>query len=110
MGKKITVVTDTIASGTTTAAINLQGKTLYAIGCPGSLSSTSLTFTASPTKGGTFLAVEDEDGAAISITVEASKFVAFNTSHIALRAIPWIKLVFGSSETDKIISLYLVEE
>jgi hypothetical protein len=56
------------------------------------------------------VAVEGDDGVAISITIESSKFVAFNNKHLALRAIPYLKCVMGASETDKTFILFFIEE
>lgn len=108
--KTISTKTFTIASGTDSGEIDCTGKTLYAIQCPASISSTAITFTGASASGGTFAAVYGDDGTAISVTVASSRFVAFNNKHIALRAIPFIKLVMGASETSKTFTLYFVDE
>ncbi len=108
--KSISTQTVTIASGTTTAEIDCRGRTLYAVQCPASIASTTLTFTGAPSSGGTSVAVNDDAGAAISITVAASKFITLINKHMALRAIPFLTLVFGSSETAKTFTLYFVDE
>jgi hypothetical protein len=108
--KKIKTQEFTIASGQTSEVIDCTGRSLWAIMTPASISSTALTFTASNTKAGTYVAVEGDDGVAISIVVESSKYVAFNNKHLALRACPYIKCVLGSSETAKTFILFFIEE
>ena len=108
--KKVSTITTNIASGTTTAAIDLTGKSLFAIQCPASLSSTTCTFTAAASKADTYVAVNDDAGNAISITVAASKIITLLNKHLSLRGFNYIKLVMGSSETDKTLTLYFIEE
>jgi hypothetical protein len=108
--KKIKTQDFTLASGTTSEAIELNGKSLFGIICPASISSTAMTFTAAATKAGTYVAVEGDDGVAISITIESSKCVVFTTKHLALRPLPYVKCVMGSSETAKTFTLLFIEE
>jgi hypothetical protein len=108
--KKIKTQPFTLASGTTSEVIELNDRSLFAIMTPASISSVAMTFTASNTKAGTYVAVEGDDGVAISITIESSKFVAFNNKHLALRACPYLKCVLGASETDKTFILFFIEE
>jgi hypothetical protein len=100
----------TLASGATSEVIELQGRSLFGIITPASISSTAMTFTASDTKAGTYVAVEGDDGVAISITIESSKCVVFTTKHLALRPLPYVKCVMGSSETAKTFILLFIEE
>ena len=62
---------------------------------PASLTSTAMTFTVCNTYDGTYVALEDATGAAISLTVEASKAYALPPE---LFAFIYAKLVCGSSE------------
>jgi hypothetical protein len=108
--KKVKTQTTTIASGTTTDAIDLTGKTLFAIQCPASISATTCTFTAAASRADTYVAVNDDAGNAISITVAASKIIVLLNKHLALRPFSYLKLVFGASETAKTYTLYFIEE
>lgn len=91
---------DTIASGTTTAEIDLEGATLVALRTPASLASTSITFTAAATSGGTFLPLKDQNGNTITVTVSgtASQHALAPADFAGVR---FIKLVCGSTETSK---------
>ena len=110
--KKVTTSQFTIGSGggTTSEVIDLVGKSLFAIQCPSGISSTTCTFTAAASKADTYVAVNDDAGSAISITVAASKIIMLLNKHLALRPFNYIKLVFGSSETSKTFTLYYIEE
>jgi hypothetical protein len=95
----------TITSGTTTDEIDIKGGTLVAVLIPASVSSTTMTITASPTSGGTFTTIYDglaqyvSAAGNLSFTIAASKWVIIPAS--AVVGFNFIKLVFGSSETSK---------
>lgn len=63
---------------------------------PAEFDGTALTFTVSPTYGGTYVALEDSSGAAVTLTVEAGKAYALPE---ALFGAPYCKLVSGTSQT-----------
>ena len=101
---KIRTGTDTIASGTTTAEIDLGNRVLVAVICPASISSTTMKIATAAAAGGTYVNAHDglgQYGAVgdITFTVAASKGVDIPPAMAA----SWtnIKLVFGSSESAK---------
>lgn len=108
---KTVIKTITIASGTTTAEIDLKGGTLVAVKLPSGLSSTTLKIQEAPFAGGTYTNIIDglgsygTQGADIQFTIAASKTVIIPpTISCGLR---YIKLLFGSSETAATIT-YIV--
>lgn len=80
----------------TSAEAKLDGSTLCGMFIPAGFVGTSITFTACDTSGGTFLPVH-KDGAALTITVAASMYVALNPNDYA--GLKFIKLVSSASET-----------
>lgn len=93
-------VPDTIASGTTSAEIDLKGGTLCSLITPASIASTSYTIQFSDVSGGTFVTLCNPDtGTAYTGVVASSKGYTF-TPAVTL-GIRYIKFVFGSSETAK---------
>lgn len=101
----------TIPSGTGgSAAVDLREFEVSAIQFPGTFTSTAITLTGCDELGGTYVAVSDSGGAAISLTVANSKLVVLTEAHkAALKAMRYAKFVNGSSEgADRTIILYLV--
>jgi hypothetical protein len=89
--------TATIAvSGTTSDSIVLNGFSFGGIILPSTYDGTAMTFTVCDTEGGTYVALEDADGVAIPLVVEASK--AYNLPP-ELFAFPFCKLVAGTSQS-----------
>ena len=87
----------TIAVGATTSnEIVLDGYAMGMVHLPAEWEGTTLTFMVSPTKSGTYVALEDSAGNAVSLTVEASKAYALPE---ALFGAPYAKLVAGSTQT-----------
>lgn len=84
------------SSGTTSGAVDLRGMTLCGFYMPAAFTGTTITFTAATAEAGTYLPVEDGDGASISKTVSASKYVKVDPADFA--GIQFLKLVSGSSE------------
>ena len=93
---EIETIDVTIAnSGTVSTAANLLGMRLVGIITPAALTGTELTFQAS-TDNSTFTAMYDENGAAIAVTVAASRWtVPVFTSFLG---VPYLKIVSGSAE------------
>lgn len=83
------------ASGTTSGAFPVDGYSFGGVQCPGTLTSTALTYTVSDTLAGTYVALTDSTGATISQTVAASKAFALPPELFAFK---YAKLVCGSSE------------
>lgn len=96
------VTSAVITSGTTSAAVALEGYAGGGFILPSGFSGTTMTFTVS-SDGSTFVALNNDDGA-ISKTVAASKAYTLPTE---LFGFPWFKFVSGSSETSKTISVVL---
>jgi len=89
-------LTATIASsGTTSDEIDLSDSTLCGIIIPSAITGATMTVTASPTSGGTFSTVY-KDGADLSFTIAASKYVVMQPADFA--GCKYIKLVSASSE------------
>lgn len=112
-------ITVTIANGgTTSAAVNLQGKALRGIHMPGTWTAADITFTASPTETGTYNAVHYSTGEAATaiaaVTVKtpvASRYIPM-TSHAAVALVSpgWLKVVSSASQGgDRTLYLEVVE-
>jgi len=88
--------------------LDLQHYKLAAIICPGTLTSTAITFTAAESDGGTYATVTDVAGTTISVTVAASKAPGLTgTSAAATAPHRFLRLIMGSAEAaDR--QLYLV--
>lgn len=110
--KIMSTITATIANGQTTSGeIDLRGRTLYAIYMPDAFTGTALTFTGCHTSGGTFRAIYDQTGNAVSITVAQQRVVSLVDEHLAVRAVPFVKVVSGSAEgAERSLVLLLVDE
>lgn len=94
------VKTATIATGATTSgAISLAGMKVFALSF-GTMTGTAMTFTASDSPEGTFRALYDDAGNAISLTIASDRVVGVtsNAASMALAGCNWIKLVSGSTE------------
>lgn len=91
---------DTIASGTTSAELDLEGGTLVNIITPSGISSTTFTITYSNVTGGTFVTLKNPDtGIAYTGVIAASGGYPI---HPAITAgLRYIKIVYSASETAK---------
>lgn len=100
-------LTATIAtSGTTSGAVDLGNRKLVSIFLPSTFDGTTITFTASTTLGGTYVAVLNPlSGAAVSYTVAASRVININPADFA--GLRFIKIVAGTTQstTDTILTL-----
>lgn len=97
-------VTITIADSTTVSeAKDLQGTTVVGIFLPSTFDGTALTFQASSTIDGTYVAVEDGAGTPATITLTASaasKYIALSAAiQDQLRGLRFIKVVTSSAQT-----------
>lgn len=94
-------LTATVANGATTSGeVDLQGTQLVGIFVPAEFDGTTITITASPTSGGTFVTVQDGDGSssAFTITTTASRYVPID--NLAMVAgLRFVKLVCGTAQT-----------
>lgn len=92
-----TSVTATIAISTTTSTeIDLTKTDIVGIYIPAAFTGTTLTFTSSFNRGGTYGSVRDFAGSAISLTVAAGQFIPIN-NQLFLGAL-YLRVVSGSSE------------
>lgn len=90
-----TATASVASSGTTSNAFTVDGYSSGGVQCPAALTSTAMTFTVCDTFGGTYVALTDSSGSAISQTVAASKAFALPSALFAFR---FAKLICGSSE------------
>lgn len=96
-GADYELFTATIANGqTTSGAIDLGTKRLFAIITPAALTSTALGFQASH-DGSTYNTVYDDSGSAVSYTVSTSRYIVIS-SPAKWIGVRYLKLVGGSSE------------
>lgn len=87
----------TIANGgTTTDAVDLEGKTLVGLFTDSTMTGTAITFQTALSTAGTFVNIEDGDGANISKTMSGGEYIKLNPQDFAGCAT--IKLVSGSAE------------
>jgi hypothetical protein len=90
-------IATTIASGQTTSPeIDLGGTELAGIQLDTTMTGTAMTFQMALVSGGTYQAVQDGSGSAISITIASGKYIGIDPTHF--RGVRFIKLVSGSSE------------
>lgn len=91
-----TTATFTIdSSGTVSNAVDLGDRTLVGLQLP-TMTGTAITFQASTSLDGTYVAVKGSDGASISYTTASSTYVAIQPAVLA--GIRFIKIVSGSAE------------
>jgi hypothetical protein len=97
--------------GTTSGEVDLHGCELCGVFLPPTFDGTTLTITASPTSGGTFVTVENGAASPANVTLTgsaASKYVPLAAAdRDAVRGLRFIKLVTGSTQTttDTILTL-----
>ena len=90
----------TIANGETTSpAIFKGGSRLIAVRMPAGIDGSTLAIHGSTTEGGTFVPIQRENGAAVSMAITASTICGLETGSVAVAAVPWIKLVSDSAQT-----------
>ena len=90
------IVSLAIANGATTSnAVDVRGMTLFQVLLPAAFTGVSLTFTTSDSYAGTYQALQDNTGAAVSITVAQGKNYDLPP---ALASSAFLKIVSGSAE------------
>jgi len=95
--RAITYSTATIAiSGTVSSVVDCtDGRTAFAIITPAALTGTAMTFQASH-DGVTYTPITDTAGAAVSITVAASRYIPIASANFA--GVRYLKIVSGTTE------------
>ena len=89
--------TATIASsGTVSAAVDLAGTSLVGIQLPAAFTGTSLGFQAATSLAGTYQAVIDGSGAALTKNISQGKYLLLDPTEFA--GIQYLKVVSGSTE------------
>lgn len=83
-------------SDTTSGAVDMYGATLAGIIMPAAFTGTAISFTVSDTLGGTYVALKDTAGNAISLTVSASSAIGFEAED--LKAWRFLKVVSNATE------------
>lgn len=96
----LSIIKATIASGgTTSGAVDCRGHQLVGIEMPGDFTGVALSFLSSRLEDGTFQAVTDSAGNAVSLTVAADRHVVFDGDTLSkLLGLGWTKVVSGSAE------------
>lgn len=94
------------SGGTDSSEVDLEGFPLVGFVFP-TITSTSMKFKVSNQHGGTFVALKDNTGADVSVTVASNTGVALTPTLMAqLGAFRFVKLVMGSAEgADRVISI-----
>lgn len=93
---------------TTSREIDLEGYDLVGFILPANFQGAAITFTAAEKSNGTHQPVSDSAGAAISLTVAASKTVVFTAAHAAaLKGLRFIKFITGSAQNASIVIFIL---
>lgn len=100
---------DVSASATVSSIIDLGSNQLFAVHLPAAFTGTALSFTVAPQVDGTYQALYDDAGNAISITVAQGRTVGITGANAAsLAACRFIKLVSNDTEVaDRTIKLIL---
>lgn len=84
------------ASGTTSTAYDARDGIAYGVFLPAAFTGTSLSFTGCWFKDGAYVVLNDEAGAPITLpTVAPGGYYALP---LGLAAVPWFKIVSGSTE------------
>ena len=92
-------VIDISVSQTTSSVVDLGSNRLFALHMPAAFTQTAISFTVAPTSGGTYQALNDDAGVAISLTVAQGKTIGITGDNAAaLAACRFIKLVAGGNE------------
>jgi hypothetical protein len=85
---------------TTSSVVPLGTRRVVGFYIPSGFDGVALTFTASTTVDGTFLAVHEDAGNALSITVAASRYVTITaTKASCFASLPFIKIVSGTAQS-----------
>ena len=79
-------------------AFSIESYKVFALEMPAAFTGTAMTFKGAHSKDGTYVAVYDEAGAQVSITVGTSRIIGLDAAALEIAAIEWLKLVSGSSE------------
>jgi hypothetical protein len=105
-----TALIDISESTTISSVVDLEGYKVAALEF-GTMTGTTMTFLASSTMDGTYVALMDDAGAAISIVIASDEVIAITdaVNAMALAAVRFIKLVSGSAEVgeDRTIGVIL---
>lgn len=94
------------SGGTVSTEVDTEAFPLYAF-IFGTMTGVAMTFQSSTTSGGTYVAVNDNTGAAVSITIASNKAVSLTPTLLAqLSPYRYLKLVSGTAEgADRTISV-----
>lgn len=88
----------TIANGETVSdAVQILDYKVFAIKFA-TMTGTSATFQGSETKRGTYVALNDQSGSAVSITIASDIIVGLDAAALEVAAIPWLKIVSSDAE------------
>ena len=89
-----TVPVDTATSN----AVDLRGNTLVGVFLPSTFDGTVFTLTGSDTLAGTYVAIQDGAGAAVTVTSAASKYASF-PNPLLLTGVRFVKIVTTTTQT-----------
>lgn len=94
--------------GTTTSdAFNFEHFQYISFQCDSDFIGVSMTFLRSSESDGTFVALEDDAGDPIAVTIAADQSRAITTPEtaIAFATCSWMKIVSSASETDTVVTV-----
>jgi hypothetical protein len=98
-GRQMGTVTAVISAGTLTSAeVDLEGFVVMGLFIP-TIDSANLTFTVSPTTGGTFQTVKDKDGNAFTITAGTGNFAVSSDDMVDISGYRYVKIVSSATQT-----------
>ena len=95
MGLNKTILVDQSVDDNLTNAFNCGEGILGKFTTPATLLSTAITFTYSPTQGGTYLALYDKNNAQVSVTVAVDRAYDFPAECLG---IGWLKFALNDNE------------
>jgi len=102
---QVTEFTPITTTGTTSAAIDLEGRTIVGLRTPTYAASTvAITFLVAESLTGTYITLNDKDNAEYSITVDATSKQYFVEPFI-FAGVGFVKIVTSESETAEVTTL-----
>ena len=100
----------TIDNATTTSnAVQVRQYKVFGLQMPATITGTSLKFEVSDNKDDGFVAVFDESGTEIDLTVSASRYIGLDAAALEIAAAEWIRIVMDSQSQQTVILMHMKE-